>query len=119
MAQNYERLGGHAHTHDVDGLAVDSGFIVHNDTTYPLLTRLFRELDDVMDVAWGLGFAAVAVVGYKVPRRPGEPRPGDGPWAVALHPASELLRRRVRVVGYAEYAARTSGFFPLPPRRSV
>ena len=40
-----ERLGGHAHTHDVDGLAVDSGFIVHNDTTYPLLTRLFRELD--------------------------------------------------------------------------
>ncbi|GAB2804139.1 FAD-dependent oxidoreductase [Actinoallomurus bryophytorum] len=39
-----ERLGGHAHTHDVGGLAVDSGFIVHNDTTYPLLTRLFREL---------------------------------------------------------------------------
>ena len=39
-----ERLGGHAHTHDVDGLAVDSGFIVHNDRTYPLLTRLFREL---------------------------------------------------------------------------
>jgi steroid 5-alpha reductase family enzyme len=74
---------------------------------------------NVMDVAWGLGFAPVAVVGYKVPRRPGEPRPGDGPWAVALHPASELLRRRVRVVGYAEYAARTSGFFPLPPRRSV
>jgi predicted NAD/FAD-binding protein len=40
-----ERLGGHAHTHDVGGLAVDSGFIVHNDRTYPLLTRLFRELD--------------------------------------------------------------------------
>ncbi len=39
-----ERLGGHAHTHDVGGLAVDSGFIVHNDQTYPLLTRLFREL---------------------------------------------------------------------------
>ncbi|GAA3743953.1 putative NAD/FAD-binding protein [Spinactinospora alkalitolerans] len=44
-----ERLGGHAHTHDVpdgDGppLAVDSGFIVHNRRTYPLLTRLFDEL---------------------------------------------------------------------------
>ncbi|MGW6689110.1 NAD(P)/FAD-dependent oxidoreductase [Streptomyces sp. NPDC054961] len=44
-----DRLGGHAHTHDVkgpDGLvrAVDSGFIVHNDRTYPHLTRLFGEL---------------------------------------------------------------------------
>jgi glycine/D-amino acid oxidase-like deaminating enzyme len=40
-----DRLGGHAHTHDVGGLAVDSGFIVDNDQTYPLLSRLFRELD--------------------------------------------------------------------------
>ncbi len=44
-----DRLGGHAHTHDVtdsDGRrhAVDSGFIVHNDVTYPLLRRLFGEL---------------------------------------------------------------------------
>ncbi len=45
-----QRLGGHAHTHDVPGpggigtLAVDSGFIVHNDRTYPLLRRLFTEL---------------------------------------------------------------------------
>ena len=43
------RLGGHAHTHDVpdgDGTthAVDSGFIVHNDVTYPWLRRLFGEL---------------------------------------------------------------------------
>ncbi len=42
------RLGGHAHTHEVelgDSLAaVDSGFIVLNDRTYPLLTRLFDEL---------------------------------------------------------------------------
>ena len=41
-----DRLGGHAHTHDVmdsDGRqhAVDSGFIVHNDVTYPLLRKLF------------------------------------------------------------------------------
>ncbi|MBB5083598.1 NAD(P)/FAD-dependent oxidoreductase [Nonomuraea endophytica] len=39
-----ERLGGHAHTHDVPTGAVDSGFIVHNRRTYPLLTRLFAEL---------------------------------------------------------------------------
>jgi predicted NAD/FAD-binding protein len=43
------RLGGHAHTHQVtepDGTVrwVDSGFIVHNRKTYPLLTRLFTEL---------------------------------------------------------------------------
>jgi predicted NAD/FAD-binding protein len=43
------RLGGHAHTHDVrqaDGtdLGVDTGFIVHNNRTYPTLLRLFREL---------------------------------------------------------------------------
>ncbi len=42
------RLGGHAHTHTVDTasgpLRVDSGFIVHNDRTYPLLRRLLREL---------------------------------------------------------------------------
>jgi uncharacterized protein len=43
------RAGGHAHTHDVpmaDGrtAAVDSGFIVLNDRTYPLLRRLFAEL---------------------------------------------------------------------------
>jgi predicted NAD/FAD-binding protein len=43
------RLGGHAHTHDIassDGRVhhVDSGFIVHNARTYPLLLRLFGEL---------------------------------------------------------------------------
>lgn len=42
------RLGGHAHTHtlesDVGPIGVDSGFIVHNDHTYPLLRRLFAEL---------------------------------------------------------------------------
>ena len=44
-----ERLGGHADTHDVitaDGrvLGVDTGFIVHNRRTYPMLLRLFAEL---------------------------------------------------------------------------
>ncbi|MCU1554876.1 MAG: FAD-dependent oxidoreductase, partial [Arthrobacter sp.] len=43
------RLGGHAHTHDVpqaDGsvLGVDTGFIVHNERTYPTLLKLFAEL---------------------------------------------------------------------------
>ncbi len=43
------RLGGHAHTHtlptgDAGTVRVDSGFIVHNDRTYPLLRRLFADL---------------------------------------------------------------------------
>jgi len=44
-----DRLGGHAHTHDVARptgapIAVDSGFIVHNERTYPTLLRLFAAL---------------------------------------------------------------------------
>ncbi|GAB3775539.1 putative NAD/FAD-binding protein/DUF1365 family protein [Nocardioides ginsengisegetis] len=47
-----ERLGGHADTHLVPEvsngqsreLAIDTGFIVHNQRTYPTLLRLFAEL---------------------------------------------------------------------------
>jgi uncharacterized protein len=44
-----DRLGGHAHTHEVitpkgDELALDSGFIVFNNVTYPNLTRLLDEI---------------------------------------------------------------------------
>ncbi|MEU8705670.1 FAD-dependent oxidoreductase [Streptomyces sp. NPDC048565] len=49
LLESDERLGGHAHTHDLrssDGRThrVDSGFIVHNRRTYPHLLRLFDEL---------------------------------------------------------------------------
>jgi uncharacterized protein len=44
-----DRLGGHARTHQVSGPdgqrhAVDTGFIVYNERTCPLLTRLLAEL---------------------------------------------------------------------------
>ncbi|HWD78671.1 MAG TPA: FAD-dependent oxidoreductase, partial [Kribbella sp.] len=66
------RLGGHAHTHDVTDRAghrhaVDTGFIVHNTRTYPLLRKLFAELDvrtrptemsmSISDPVTGLEFA--------------------------------------------------------------
>lgn len=42
------RLGGHTHTVTVESscgpLAIDTGFIVHNDVTYPNLVRLFADL---------------------------------------------------------------------------
>ena len=48
LIEGEDRLGGHAHTHQVDVAgrphAVDSGFIVLNDRTYPLLRRLFGDL---------------------------------------------------------------------------
>ncbi len=55
-----DRLGGHAHTHDVitpggDQIAVDSGFIVCNDVTYPVLTRLLAEIGvDTVNTAMGM-----------------------------------------------------------------
>ncbi|GAA1514156.1 FAD-dependent oxidoreductase [Nocardioides humi] len=44
-----DRLGGHADTHPVTDpagrtLRIDSGFIVHNRRTYPVLTRILDEL---------------------------------------------------------------------------
>mgnify|MGYP003297576909 CR=1 FL=1 len=42
------RLGGHTNTVLVDGpyatVPLDTGFLVHNDRTYPNLVRLFGEL---------------------------------------------------------------------------
>ena len=42
------RLGGHTHTHTLElekRIKVDSGFIVMNDRNYPLLTKLFLDLE--------------------------------------------------------------------------
>ena len=48
LFEKRSRPGGHTHTvvHDLDGrdLPLDTGFIVFNEKTYPLLTRLFNEL---------------------------------------------------------------------------
>jgi predicted NAD/FAD-binding protein len=49
LYESSDRLGGHSHTHDVitpdaGTVGIDTGFIVHNPRTYPLLCKLFSEL---------------------------------------------------------------------------
>jgi predicted NAD/FAD-binding protein len=48
LFEKQPRLGGHTNTvaHDIEGraLSLDTGFIVYNTKTYPLLTRAFAEL---------------------------------------------------------------------------
>ncbi len=73
------RLGGHADTHDVGGLAIDTGFIVHNERTYPTLLRLFAEVGvetqpsemsmSVRDEATGLEYAGALGAARAVPDR--------------------------------------------------
>ena len=55
-----DRVGGHSHTVDValngSRIAVDTGFIVYNEPTYPNLTALFAALD-VPTAATDMSFA--------------------------------------------------------------
>jgi len=48
LLEREARLGGHTHTHAIQtsrGVTpIDTGFIVHNDRTYPNLVKLFRKL---------------------------------------------------------------------------
>ena len=48
LFEKEDRLGGHTHTHQIDTscgtLPIDTGFIVHNDRTYPNLVRLLGQL---------------------------------------------------------------------------
>lgn len=37
-------MGGHTHTHHMDGFTLDSGFIVFNLETYPNMLKMFEEL---------------------------------------------------------------------------
>ena len=45
LFEGEHRLGGHSNTVQVAGVAVDTGFIVYNEATYPNLTALFAALE--------------------------------------------------------------------------
>ncbi len=44
LFESENRLGGHAHTVNIDGTPIDAGFIVFNEKTYPNLTAFLRHL---------------------------------------------------------------------------
>ncbi len=61
LVERQQRLGGHTNTVDVsdDGrrLAIDTGFIVYNERTYPLFSSLLDELDvpsRASDMSWSM-----------------------------------------------------------------
>jgi predicted NAD/FAD-binding protein len=44
LFERNDYFGGHANTHDVEGVGVDTGFIVYNEPAYPRFSRLLDEL---------------------------------------------------------------------------
>jgi predicted NAD/FAD-binding protein len=78
-----DRLGGHTHTVTIDAedgpVSLDTGFLVHNDRTYPNLVRLFAEIgvatrDSDMSFAVscrrsGLEYSSRGVAGFFAQRR--------------------------------------------------
>jgi predicted NAD/FAD-binding protein len=62
--------GGHSHTVEHGPLRLDTGFLVHNERNYPLLTRLFGELgvateSSEMSFSVGCGSCALEYAGYR------------------------------------------------------
>lgn len=113
------RLGGHAHTHDVrqaDGavLGIDTGFIVHNERTYPTLLRLFRELgvqtqDSEMSMSIRCDGCGLEYAGARAGGRGIVPRPSTllrGRYLMMLLEVTRFYRRARALLAEAEAAGR-------------
>ena len=101
------RLGGHAHTHDVPQaggpvLGIDTGFIVHNERTYPTLLRLFAELgietqDSEMSMSVRCDGSGLEYAGARAKGRGILPRPATA--AARPLPADARSRSRASTAG--------------------
>ena len=65
LFEKEDRLGGHTHTHQIESpegpLQIDTGFLVHNDRTYPNFVRLLSELGvrrQLSDMSFGVSHPA-------------------------------------------------------------
>jgi predicted NAD/FAD-binding protein len=104
------RPGGHVRTVRHGGLALDTGFLVHNGPNYPLLTRLYRELgvevqSAEMSFSVSCGHCGLEWSGrrpFAQPRRAVDPR-----FLALLGEVVRWLRSARRSLDEADYEAST------------
>ncbi|GAA1141268.1 NAD(P)/FAD-dependent oxidoreductase [Ornithinicoccus hortensis] len=123
LLEGDDRFGGHAHTHAVTDSAgrsqrIDSGFIVHNERTYPHLLRLFGELgvrtrETEMSMSVTCGGCGLSYAGGRGPRGIlAQPRRAADPRFVRLLtevPRFHRLARRLLGAGEDDVAADDAG----------
>lgn len=104
------RAGGHTHTIRHDGLALDTGFLVHNTRNYPLLGRLFDELGvrtQKSEMSFSVGCAACGLE-YSGRRPFAQRRSLASPrFAVLLWEIGRWLRTARRSLDEADYEQRS------------
>lgn len=134
------RAGGHANTVVRDGLALDTGFLVHNERNYPLLTRLFGELgigthESEMSFSVSCGGCGLEYSGRRPFAQPANAaRPAFlsllreiGRWLRTAHPAdeSQSLAEYLDAHGYSQRFRRhflvplTSALWSTAPGRAL
>lgn len=115
------RLGGHADTHLVRSqgaeIPVDTGFIVYNERTYPLLSRLLSDLgvstqESEMSMSINCVGCGVSYAGKRGPRglAAGVPR-GGGRYLRLLAEVPRFHRAARRVLASTELASLSFGEF--------
>lgn len=116
------RLGGHADTHLVTAaggrqVPVDTGFIVCNDRTYPLLTRLFAELGvatqaSEMSMSVSCSGCGVRYAGKRGPAGLGAGLPRGGPgYARMLAEVPRFHRAARRLLASGDHGQQTLAEF--------
>jgi uncharacterized protein len=123
------RLGGHADTHLVDEpgggtVSVDTGFIVYNERTYPLLTRLFAELGvetqaSEMSMSVSCSGCGVQYAGKRGPAGLGAGVAGGGrPYLQMLTEVPRFHRAARRLLATTPTSAQPAGEQPSSERPS-